>query len=160
MQIFFRMQRNSVIKKDIGLFLGFIFFGIYIFLTDIFVVLPPMIGVLFLCFSSSIRKYSFEKLLLILACLFLIELDKNIPFGSLFFSFIFLYFVAYNPLFYFFENAFYFKITFLFLIYFLFGLIVLFFFDHSSDHFFDIFKLIVGYILIEGWIVFFYEYKN
>lgn len=160
MQTFFSMQRNRTLKKNIGLFLGFIFFGIYLFLTDIFVVLPPMLGILFLCFSSSLKGYDFQKLFFILACLFLIELDKNLPFGSLFFCFVLLYFIAYNPLFYFFKNAFYFKMSFLFLIYFVFGLLVLFFFDHSFDHFWDIFKLIFGYILIEGAMVFFYEYKN
>lgn len=160
MQTFFSMQRNSTTKKNITLFLGFIFFGIYLFFTDLFVVLPPLIGLLFLRFSSSLRQEDFQSLFFILACLFLIELDKNIAFGSLFFCFVLLYFIAYNPLFYFFKNAFYFKMTFLCLIYLIFGLLVLFFFDHAFDHFFDIFKLIFGYILIEGWIVFFYECKN
>lgn len=160
MQTFFRMQRSSTIKKNISLFLGFIFFGIYIFLTDIFVVLPPMIGILFLRFSSSIRAYDFQSLFFILACLFFIELNKNIAFGSLFFCFMLLYFIAYNPLFYFFKNVFYFKMTFLCLIYLVFGFLVLFFFDHSLDRLFEIFKLIFGYILIEGLVVFFYEYKN
>lgn len=160
MQTFFSMQRSSTIKKNIGLFLGFIFFGIYLFLTDIFVVLSPMIGILFLRFSSSLRGYDFQSLFFILACLFFVELDKNIAFGSLFFCFVLLYFIAYNPLFYFFKNAFYFKMTFLCLIYFIFGLLILFFFDHSLDHFFEIFKLILGYILLEGLVVFFYEYKN
>lgn len=160
MQTLFSMQRNSAIKKNIGLFLGFIFFGIYVFLSDIFVVLPLMIGVLFLCFSSSLRESDFQKSCFVLACLFVLELDKSMVFGSLFVCFMFLYFVAYNPLLYFFKNAFYFKMTHLFLVYFLFGALTFVFFDNSFDHFLDIVKLLSGYIFIEGLVVFLYEYKN
>lgn len=99
-------------------------------------------------------------MLLVVLALFFIELDKSIALGSLFACFVFVYFFAYKPLFYFFKNAFCFQIAHLFLIYLTLAIVVFVFFDHSLNDFFNMLELFLGYILIEGLAVFYHEYKS
>ncbi|WP_199919447.1 hypothetical protein [Helicobacter enhydrae] len=75
------MQRNSTAQKAIRysfLLLGFCF---YTYLTDIYVWLPPLLGILFLGFSHSLQKSDLWALLSICFCVLFWGLDKDLPLG-------------------------------------------------------------------------------
>lgn len=98
MQTFSKMQRNRITQKNLGYFFAFIFLAIYCFLGDIFIFLPPLLGVMFVLFSHSIRQRKNANLALIFLFLLWIECDKGLPLGSLIVFFIFYYLLVFNPI--------------------------------------------------------------
>lgn len=97
MQTLSKMQRNRLTQKNIGYFLAFAFFALYCFLGDIFLFLPPMLGVMFVLFSHSIVQRKYANLVLIFLFLLWMECDRGLPLGvtTLFFSLY--YFAVYIP---------------------------------------------------------------
>lgn len=97
MQTFSKMQRNRITQKNLGYFLAFVFLGIYCFLGDIFLFFPPLLGVMFLLFSHSIRQKKNAKLVLIFSFLLWVECDKGLPLGVLIVFFVFYYLLVFIP---------------------------------------------------------------
>lgn len=158
MQTFSKMRRNSAFQASISFFFAFALFCLYIFLTDVYLVLPLFLGILFLCFCSSIEELKTRNFVFISLCLFWIELDKSLPFGGLFFLFILAYICIYFPFAYFFKKVFYVKFFCICLIYLCFA--ILCYFSFSFVKVTDFMTLIGTYILIEGMVIFFNESKN
>lgn len=98
MQTFSKMQRNRLTQKNIGYFLAFVCFALYCFLGDIFVFLPPMLGVMFVLFSHSIVQRKYANLVLIFLFLLWMECDRGLPLGVLTIFFSFYYFLVYIPM--------------------------------------------------------------
>ena len=92
------MQRNRIAKKNLGYFLVFIALAIYCFLGDIFLFLPPLLGVAFVLFSHSLKQKKTSNLLLILAYLVWIECDKGLALGTLIIFFMLYYALVFKPI--------------------------------------------------------------
>ncbi|WP_147288589.1 hypothetical protein [Helicobacter brantae] len=98
MQTFSKMQRNRIVKKNLGYFLVFIALAIYCFLGDIFVFLPPLLGVMFVLFSHSIVQRKTANLILIFAYLLWIECDRGLALGTLIVFYTLYYILVFNPI--------------------------------------------------------------
>lgn len=98
MQTFSKMQRNRIAKKNISYFLAFVFFALYCFLGDVFVFLPPMLGVMFVFFCHSVMQRKYANLALIFLFLLWMECDKGLPLGVLVIFFTFYYFLVFIPM--------------------------------------------------------------
>lgn len=160
MQTFSKMRRDSAFKTFLDYFFVFAFFAFYVFLTDIYVFFSPMLGVLFLCFCSFWREKKCYRFFLILACLFWIELCKNLAFGSLFIYFFTFYAVFYLPFFYFFTKTIWMKVVQIAVIYCGFGILYCVFFSSGYIDFWNLVFLLLLYIFVEGVVVLAYEFKN
>lgn len=159
MQTFSTMQRNSTFKTFIGL-LAFGCFVIYVALTNIYVVLPPLLGLLFLAFCFYLKRGEYTQFLLVLLCLFWVEFEKNLGFSGLFFYFLLFYVLLYLPMLHFFSNVVWVKIFYVFIIYFGFGVLYFLFLSSVFIDWKEFLGLLSGYILIEGLMVWLYEFKN
>ena len=158
MQTFSKMRRSGTLQASISFFLAFLIFALYIFLTDVYVVLPLFLGILFLCFCSAVQERKTRNLFFILLCLFWLELDKGLPFGSLILLFVLAYVCFYFPCVYFLQKAFYIKFFCVCLIYLCSA--ILCYFSSSFVDFANFITLISVYIFIEGMVVFLNETKN
>lgn len=98
MQTLSKMQRNRITQKNLGYFFAFVFFALYCFLGDIFVFLPPMLGVMFVLFSHSIVQRKYANLVLIFLFLLWMECDRGLPLGVLTIFFTLYYFLIYIPM--------------------------------------------------------------
>jgi len=85
------MQRSLAYKKILTGFLLVIGFVIYQTLSSIYLLLPPMLGVLFFHFIYALEKEDLSKLLLVLLLLLVFEAEKDfLLFSSLvYFTFIY-----------------------------------------------------------------------
>jgi len=85
------MQRSLTYKKilaGLGLTLGFV---LYQSLSSIYLLLPPMLGVLFFYFIDALQKEDLPKLLLVILLLLVFEAEKDfLLFSSLvYFTFVY-----------------------------------------------------------------------
>lgn len=158
MQTFSKMRRNSTYQAIIKYCLLSLVLIVYCCLTDLYVILPPLFGILFLLFAKTLKEQKMGLLFLLLMCLFFIELDKGVLFGSLFLIFCGLYFTFYLPLSFVFQKVFTFKIFCIFCIY-LICLIVFSFIGNFSSGIGGILGLSLWYVFLEGLVVWFNESK-
>lgn len=98
MQTLSKMQRNRITQKNLGFFLAFALFALYCFLGDIFIFLPPMLGVMFVFFSHSIVQRKYANLVLVFICLLWMECDRGLPLGVLVIFFSLYYFLIFIPM--------------------------------------------------------------
>lgn len=85
------MQRSFTYKKILTGLLLVISFGLYQSLSSIYLLFPPMLGVLFFYFVYALEKEDLPKLLLVLVLLLVFEAEKDfLLFSSLvYFTFIY-----------------------------------------------------------------------
>jgi len=85
------MQRSFTYKKILTGLVLVISFGLYQSLSSIYLLFPPMLGVLFFYFVHALEKEDLPKLLLVLALLLVFEAEKDfLLFSSLvYFTFIY-----------------------------------------------------------------------
>ena len=85
------MQRSFTYKKILTGFLLVISFVLYQSLSSIYLLFPPMLGVLFFYFIHALEKEDLPKLLLVLVLLLVFEAEKDfLLFSSLvYFTFIY-----------------------------------------------------------------------
>lgn len=98
MQTFPKVQRNRITQKNLGYFLVIFLLGIYGFLGDIFVFLPPLLGIMFILFARSMQERKISNLFFIFIFLLWIECDKGLALGALTLFFVFSYFVLFLPM--------------------------------------------------------------
>lgn len=96
MQTFSKMQRNRVTQKSLNYFLAFALLSLYCFLGDIFLFLPPLLGVMFIFFTQFMTQKRYAKLIFVFSFLIWMECDRGLPLGSLIVFFIFYYLVIFN----------------------------------------------------------------
>lgn len=63
-------------KHNFFIFFGVIVYFLYVMMSDIYPILPPLMGVLFLVFHRNYNEEKFYIPLIIIACLFFFEFDK------------------------------------------------------------------------------------
>ncbi|PHR56163.1 MAG: hypothetical protein COA44_08710 [Arcobacter sp.] len=85
------MQRSFTYKKILTGLLLVIGFGLYQSLSSIYLLFPPMLGVLFFYFVYALEKEDLPKLLLVIVLLLIFEAEKDfLLFSSLvYFTFIY-----------------------------------------------------------------------
>ena len=85
------MQRSFTYKKILTGFLLVFIFMMYQSLSSIYLLLPPMLGVLFFYFVRALEKEDLPKLLLVILLLLVFEAEKDfLLFSSLvYFTFIY-----------------------------------------------------------------------
>ena len=85
------MQRSFTYKKILTGLLVAIIFGLYQSLSSIYLLLPPLFGVLFFYFINALEKENLPKLVLIIGLLLIFEAEKDfLLFSSLvYFTFIY-----------------------------------------------------------------------
>ena len=85
------MQRSFTYKKILTGFLLVMSFGLYQSLSSIYLLFPPMLGVLFFYFIHALEKEDLPKLLLVISLLLVFEAEKDfLLFSSLvYFTFIY-----------------------------------------------------------------------
>lgn len=85
------MQRSFTYQKILTGFLLVVCFGLYQSLSSIYLLFPPMLGVLFFYFVDALEKEDLPKLLLVLVLLLVFEAEKDfLLFSSLvYFTFIY-----------------------------------------------------------------------
>lgn len=158
MQTFSKMRRNStyqaVVKYSL-LSLGLI---AYCCLTDLYVILPPLFGILFLLFAKMFKEQKIGLLFLLILYLFFIELDKGMVFGSLFLIFCGLYLTLYLPLSFIFQQVLTLKIFCIFCIY-LICLIVFSLMGNFPSGINEVLGLSLWYAFLESLVVWFNESK-
>ncbi|MCE3046723.1 hypothetical protein [Helicobacter kayseriensis] len=153
------MQRSGTFKIFIKL-LAFGCFVVYIALTNIYAILPPLLGLLFLAFCFYLKRGEYAQFLLVLLCLFWIEFEKNLGFSGLFFYFLLSYLLFYLPMLHFFSHVIWIKIFCVFMIYLGFGILYFLFLSSEAIDWKELLGLLSGYILIEGLLVWLYELKD
>ena len=85
------MQRSFTYKKILTGFLLVFIFMIYQSLSSIYLLLPPMLGVLFFYFIRALEKEDLPKLILIILLLLVFEADKDFLLFSTLVYFTFIY---------------------------------------------------------------------
>jgi len=85
------MQRSFTYKKILTGLVLVISFGLYQSLSSIYLLFPPMLGVLFFYFMQALNKEDLPKLVLVLVLLLIFEAEKDfLLFSSLvYFTFIY-----------------------------------------------------------------------
>lgn len=73
--------KQTKIKHILFIILGIMAFLIYVLLSDIYPILPPLMGVLFLAFHKHYNDEKFYIPTILLACLFFYEFDKSLLVG-------------------------------------------------------------------------------
>lgn len=76
------MQRNLSNKKPLVLLLYISIFIVYSSLSTIYLILPPMLAVLFVLYSNAIKKDDFSAIMLISFCLVIFEANSGYPLFS------------------------------------------------------------------------------
>ena len=71
------MQRSISSQKTLAPFLYVVLFGVYISLSSIYLFLPPMLSVLYIYFSRSIKKQDSIAIFLVSLCLVIFEAEKG-----------------------------------------------------------------------------------
>ena len=82
MQTFSNMQRSIPNQKPVTPLLYIIFFVIYSSLSSVYIVLPPLLAVLFVLYSDAIKKDNFLLMMFISFCLVIFEANKGYPIFS------------------------------------------------------------------------------
>ena len=85
------MQRSFAYKKTLTGFLLVIGFIVYQSLSSIYLLLPPMLGVLFFYFMYALEREDLSKLLLVIVLLLVFEAEKDFLLFSSLVYFTFLY---------------------------------------------------------------------
>ena len=93
MQALSDMQRNLTYQTALLGFSYFIAYLIYISMSSIYLLLPPLLGVLFWHYQEALKKHNFGYLLLITSMLLIFEVEK----GFLLFSSV-IYFALFQHL--------------------------------------------------------------
>ena len=76
------MQRNLSNKKPLVPLLYITLFVVYSSLSSIYLILPPLLAVLFVLYSNAIKKDDFSLIMLISFCLVIFEANKGYPLFS------------------------------------------------------------------------------
>lgn len=76
------MQRSITYKNFISDLLWIAVFGIYIALSSIYLVFPPMFAVLGFLYYKALRRYDLFSLIVASAMLLMVEAEKGYWFGS------------------------------------------------------------------------------
>ena len=76
------MQRNLSNKKPLVPLLYVAIFVVYSSLSSIYLILPPLLAVLFVLYSNAIKKNDFLLIMLISFCLVIFETNKGYPLFS------------------------------------------------------------------------------
>jgi hypothetical protein len=71
------MQRNSAYQETLLGFAYLVAYAAYVSLSSIYLMLPPLFGLLFVHFIRALDKQQFSKLMLVSAMLVLYEIDKS-----------------------------------------------------------------------------------
>jgi len=71
------MQRSITNQKSLAPLIYTALFVVYISLSSIYLFLPPMLGVLFVLFSKSLKDENSLSIFLILFCLLIFESEKG-----------------------------------------------------------------------------------
>lgn len=77
MQAFSGMQRNSTYQTTLLGLAYLVAYAVYVGLSSIYLLLPPLFGLLFVHFIHALDKELFPKLMLVSAMLVLYEIDKG-----------------------------------------------------------------------------------
>jgi len=85
------MQRSITNKKSLAPFIYTTLFVVYISLSSMYVFLPPMLGVLFVLFSKSLKNKDSLAIFLVSFCLLIFESEKGYTLFSSIIYFIILY---------------------------------------------------------------------
>lgn len=146
------MRRSSVTQEIVSYLFAYALFALYCYFADIFLFLPPLLGIFFVLFAHALEKHRVAHITLIIAMLFWLECDKGLPFGSLLVIYLLLYFGMYRPfVFLFRKNISYLCLGFCYLILFLlFGLIGNY---GATLSWWMILGIFVYYTLVEGVII-------
>ena len=91
------MRRSSVTQKIVGYFFAYILFALYCYFSDIFVFLPPLLGIFFVLFSHALERNNIPRLAFLIAMLFWLECDRGLPFGIILVIYLLLYIGVYRP---------------------------------------------------------------
>jgi hypothetical protein len=71
------MQRSIAYKKPLVLFLSIVLFVIYESLSSIYLLLPPLLAVLFVLLGRALDKKDIFGILIVSFCLLIFEADKG-----------------------------------------------------------------------------------
>ena len=82
MQTLSNMQRSIPNQKPVTSLLYIALFVIYGSLSSVYIVLPPLLAVLFALYSDAIKKDNFAAILFISFCLVVFESNKGYPLFS------------------------------------------------------------------------------
>lgn len=77
MQTFPNLRRNSTFKETLKAILLLVVFSFYTSLSDIYLFLPPMIGLLFIFYVHTSKENEWILTLSIIACLIFFEFDHS-----------------------------------------------------------------------------------
>ncbi|PAF46618.1 hypothetical protein BKH46_06505 [Helicobacter sp. 12S02634-8] len=157
MQTFPHLRRNSTFKETLKALTLLVSFGIYTCLNDIFLFLPPMIGVLFILYAHASKKNQWIKVLAIVACLIFFELDHNKPAGILPIVFVIANWLVVKKFRLLFEENIFFVFVYVPLIYFIYFFVLYLFgmFDAGFD--LNLNLILIAYIFYESCLGIIYE---
>lgn len=82
MQTFSTMRRNSTDKKNLRIFFLVVFFIVYVAITDIYYLLPPLFGVTYVITQEKYEEHSFEIFYFFVPFFLYFEASKGLPFLS------------------------------------------------------------------------------
>lgn len=77
------MRRDSTYKEIIKSLFIVIFYILYVSYSDIYLFLPPLMGILFLIFHNNWNERNYYKVIAVVICCSFYELDKLLIFGTL-----------------------------------------------------------------------------
>ncbi len=94
MQTFSGMQRNLLNQNALTVFTLLIVFVVYEALSSIYLLLPPLLGLLFFLFIRALKEQQLPQLLLISGMLIILEAEKGYLFTSTLFYFSSVYYLV------------------------------------------------------------------
>ncbi|WP_158654749.1 MULTISPECIES: hypothetical protein [unclassified Helicobacter] len=94
MQEFSSMSRNSSVKNIIANVILLVVFVCYLSLSSIYVIFPPLLGILFAKYIRDCREANFFGMFIVLLLCVFFELEKSNMIGPLYLLFLFLSYVV------------------------------------------------------------------
>ena len=82
MQTFSTMRRNSTHKNNLRIFFLSVFFIIYVAITDIYYLLPPLFGVTFVLAQEKYEEESYGIFYFLVPFFLYFEASKGLPLSS------------------------------------------------------------------------------
>ncbi|RDU69651.1 hypothetical protein CQA62_03110 [Helicobacter cholecystus] len=92
------MRRNSLTQKALSYFVIFLLYIFYCTMGNLYIFLPPLLGLFFILFAHALRNNKIIHLTLIIAMLLWLDCERGMPFGGMIVYFLLLYAVIFIPL--------------------------------------------------------------
>ncbi|MCE3040136.1 hypothetical protein [Helicobacter anatolicus] len=153
MQTFSSVSRNSIIKNLLINFVFLVFYIFYVALSSVYIVLPPLLGILFAKYIRDVKHKRLSGVFCIFVCCVFFEVERSSIVGVLFLLFIFLSFLVNKTLTLFREKGYLFGLIYVFLPYIFYFLFLQTFMVFSGQPPIEVDFYLLWYLFVEGVIV-------